>query len=141
MRTVLATSRLDTFDADLRARWRGVKSLVVVETETTELSTGRKRKRERRYYLSSLEADAGRFGHLIRRHWSIENQCHWLLDVVIREDHNRICRNNAPKYLATLLRVVLDILKTDKTLEGSLAKKRRHALLDTSYREKLLSLA
>lgn len=51
VRTVLATSRLDTFDAELRARWRGLKSLVVVETETTEISTGKKRKRERRYYL------------------------------------------------------------------------------------------
>lgn len=141
VRTVLSTSRLDTFDADLRARWRDLKSLVVVETETTELPTGKKRKRERRYYLSSLEADAERFGQLIRRHWSIENQCHWILDVVFGEDHNRIRRKNAPKNFATLLRVVLNILKTDDTLKGSLPKKRRHALLDTNYRETLLSLA
>lgn len=141
VRTVLATNRLDTFDADLRARWRGLKSLVVVESETTELSTGKKRKRERRYYLSSLETDAVRFGHLIRSHWSIENQCHWVLDVVFREDHNRIRRANAPKNFSTLLRIVLNLLKTEETLKGSLTKKRRHALLDTSYREKLLSLA
>ncbi len=141
VRTVLATNRLDTFDAGLRARWRGLKSLVVVESETTEQLTGKKRKRERRYYLSSLEADAVRFEHLIRSHWSIENQCHWVLDVVFREDHNRIRRGNAPKNFSTLLRIVLNLLKTEETLKGSLAKKRRHALLDTNYREKLLSLA
>jgi predicted transposase YbfD/YdcC len=117
-----------------------LKSLVVVETETTELSTGRKRKRERRYYLSILEANAERFGQLIRRRWSIENQCHWVLDVVFGEDHNRIRRKNAPKNFATLLRVILNILKTDDTLKGSLPKKRHHALLDTTYRETLLSL-
>jgi predicted transposase YbfD/YdcC len=141
IRTVLATTRLDTFDADLRSRWRGMKSLVVVECETTELPTGKKRKRDRRYYLSSLDADAEHFGYLIRSHWSIENQCHWVLDVVFGEDHNRIRRKNAPKNFATLLRVVLNMLKCDDTLKGSLRKKRRHALLDTSYREKLLSLA
>lgn len=141
VRTVLATSRLDSFDAELRARWRGLKSLVVAETETTELSTGKKRKRERRYYLSSLETDAEDFGQLIRRHWSIENQCHWILDVVFGEDHNRIRRKNAPKNFATLLRVVLNILKADETVRGSLPKKRRHALLDIAYRENLLSLA
>lgn len=141
VRTVLATNRLDTFDADLRARWRGLKSLVVVECETTELSTGKKRKRERRYYLSSLEADAARFGYLIRSHWGIENQCHWVLDVVFREDHNRIRRGNAPKNFSTLLRIALNLLKSDEALKGSLTKKRRHALLDNTYREKLLSLA
>jgi len=141
VRTVLAATRLDGFDADLRARWRGLKSLVVVECETTDLSTGKKRKRERRYYLSSLEADAERFGYLIRSHWSIENQCHWVLDVVFGEDHNRIRRKNAPKNFGTLLRIVLNILKNDQTLKGSLPKKRRHALLDMAYREKLLSLA
>lgn len=140
-RTVVATNRLDTFDAELQSRWRGLKSLVVVETETTELSSGRKRKRERRYYLSNLEADAARFSHLIRSHWSIENQCHWVLDVVFGEDRKRVRRANAPKNFATLLRVVLNILKTDDTLKGSLPKKRRHALLDITYREKLLSLA
>jgi predicted transposase YbfD/YdcC len=141
VRTVLATANLETIDAHLRARWSGLKSLVVVECQTTELSGGKQRKTERRYYLSSLQASAEQFQEIIRSHWSIENQCHWVLDVVFGEDHNRIRKNNAPKNFATLLRIVLNILKLDDTLKGSLAKKRRHALLDTTYREKLLSLA
>jgi len=103
--------------------------LVVVETQTTIISTGKRRKRERRYYLSSLELQAVDFQKIIRQHWSIENNCHWVLDVVFREDANQTRKGNAPKNFGTLLRIVLNILKQEK---------RRHATLDVAYREALL---
>ena len=132
---------LESLDSSIRTRWPGLKSLVVVESEGTVISTGKQRKRERRYYLSSLEATAEEFGRIIRTHWSIENQCHWVLDVVFREDANRTRKGHAPKNFSTLLRIALNLLKEDKSLKGSLSKKRRHALLDLAYREKLLSRA
>ena len=55
-RTVLATSSLDSLGAGIKARWKGLNSLIVVETESEVLSTGKKRKKERRYYLSSLNS-------------------------------------------------------------------------------------
>lgn len=137
-RTVLSTSNLETLDADIRGRWPGLKSLVVVETETTVISTGKRRKRERRYYLSSLGVEAVDFQRIIRKHWSIENNCHWVLDVVFREDANQTRKGNAPKNFGTLLRIALNILKQDTRLTGSLAKKRRHAAHDVTYREALL---
>ncbi|GAH11061.1 unnamed protein product, partial [marine sediment metagenome] len=78
------------------------------------------------------------FQKMIRQHWSIENNCHWVLDVIFREDANQTRKNNAPKNFGTLLRIVLNILKQDTSLKGSLAKKRRHAALDVVYREVLL---
>jgi len=63
-------------DTEIRERWPELKSLVVVETDTTIVTTGKKRKRERGYYLSSIEGDAQLFQKAIRQHWSIENQCH-----------------------------------------------------------------
>ncbi len=137
-RTVLSTSNLGTLDADIAGRWPGLKSLVVIETQTTIISTGKQRKRERRYYLSSLEVRAENFQKMIRQHWSIENNCHWVLDVIFREDANQTRKDNAPKNFGTLLRIVLNILKQDTSLKGSLAKKRRHAALDVTYREVLL---
>ena len=137
-RTVLSTSNLATLDADIAGRWPGLKSLVVVETRTTIIATGKRRKRERRYYLSSLEVKADEFQKIIRKHWSIENNCHWVLDVVFREDANQTRKGNAPKNFGTLLRIVLNILKQDTILTGSLAKKRRHAAHDIDYREALL---
>jgi predicted transposase YbfD/YdcC len=37
---------------------------------------------ERRYFLSNLSLSAKEFSRIIRGHWRIENQLHWVLDVV-----------------------------------------------------------
>lgn len=140
-RTVLSASNLDTLDSGVRQRWPELKSLVVVETDTTEIPSGRKRKRERRYYLSSVEGDAKLFQRAIRQHWSIENNCHWVLDTCFREDHNQTRSGNAAKNLGAVRRIVLNILKEDPGVTGSLRAKRRRALMNYSYRERVLSLA
>lgn len=137
-RTVLSCNHLDALDLSIRERWAGLASVVVVETETVELATGRQRKKDRRYYLSSLGCDATEHGRIIRTHWSIENECHWVLDVIMREDGNRTRKAHAPKNLGTLLRIVLNLLNHDQRVKGSLAKKRRHAAHDLAYREALL---
>ncbi len=41
---------------------------------------------EVQFYLSSLPADAQKIGNAIRKHWGIENQAHWILDVTFNED-------------------------------------------------------
>ena len=139
-RTVLSTTNLAALDPTMRARWTGLTSLVVVETETTIISTGKKRKRECRYYLSSVDAKAEFFQKAIRQHWSIENQCHWVLDTCFREDHNQTSTAHAAKNLGTVRRIVLNILKEDPGQKGSLPSKRRRALMNRTYRERLLAL-
>ncbi len=44
---------------------------------------------ERRYSLSSLPLDAQRFGKAVRSHSGVENQLHWVLDVVFNEEQSR----------------------------------------------------
>ncbi|MFB6248198.1 MAG: ribbon-helix-helix protein, CopG family [Salinibacter sp.] len=44
---------------------------------------------ERRYLIFSLKADAEKILEASRRHWQIENEPHWTLDVVFAEDHGR----------------------------------------------------
>ena len=60
---------------------------------------------ERRYYLSSLPADIERFAKAVRGHWSIENQLHWVLDVVFGEDQSRARTEQAAENLAALRRL------------------------------------
>jgi len=36
---------------------------------------------ERRYYITSLTADAKIFADTVRSHWGIENSLHWVLDM------------------------------------------------------------
>ncbi len=46
-----------------------------------------------------------------RRHWSVENQLHWPLDVVFHEDDARTRKNYAPQNLAVIRRIAIDILR------------------------------
>lgn len=137
-RTVLSCHDLAGMDQEILNHWEGMKSIMLVETESEFVSTDKKRKTERRYYISSLESDAKEFHDIVRKHWSIENQCHWVIDVTFKEDANRTRIENAPKNFSTLLRMALNILKMDSSLKGSIPYKRREALLDHTYREKLL---
>ena len=41
---------------------------------------------ERRHDLSSLAVDVAKVARAVRGHWKIENQLHWVLDVVFGED-------------------------------------------------------
>ena len=45
------------------------------------------------YYLCSIKPIAELFEIVVRRYWNIENNLHWTLDVVFREDS--ICTNFA----------------------------------------------
>jgi predicted transposase YbfD/YdcC len=49
----------------------------------------------------------------VRRHWAIENDLHWQLDVLMAEDQTRNRKNNAPANLAALRRLALNVLRRD----------------------------
>ena len=41
-----------------------------------------------RYFITSL-TDVREFAYAVRKHWLVENQLHWCLDVIFREDATR----------------------------------------------------
>ena len=139
-RKVAVTNNLDWMVDSVRKRWSGLKSLIMVESTTVKMG-GYETKTQRRYYISSLEAGAAKFQELIRGHWSIENQCHWVLDTLFREDHQQIHAKLAAKNMGILRRIVLNLLKHDTLIEKTLPKKQLNALMNIEYRERILSLA
>lgn len=94
---------------------------------------------EWRYYLSSLPVDAMVFGHAVRTHWSIENACHWVLDVVFREDDCRIRIGHAAENMSTLRRFAMNLLRRDKTDKRGVQVKRLKAALNEKYLLQLLT--
>jgi predicted transposase YbfD/YdcC len=101
--------------------WAGLKSIGVAVSECVRDG---KETVEVRYYISSLGLGVKRFAHAIRSHWSIENSCHWSLDVTYREDESRIRDRHLRENFAWLNRLTLSLLKQHPARE-SLAMKRR----------------
>ena len=52
-----------------------------------------------------------RFARAIRSHWSIENGCHWVLDMTFREDESRLRGPQIRENFAWLNRFTLSLLK------------------------------
>lgn len=63
---------------------------------------------------------------IVRTHWSIENHCHWTLDVVFHEDLARNRKDNGPQNLSMLRRLTMNVLRSIPA-KGSIAVKRKRA--------------
>ena len=48
-----------------------------------------------RYFPSSV-TDVEHFAYAVRKHWAIENQTHWCLDVIFDEDASRARKDMSP---------------------------------------------
>jgi len=121
-------------------QWKGLRTLVRIERERT---VGNKTSVETAYYLTSLPADPARLGDLVRRHWSIENELHWVLDVTFDEDQSRIRDRNSAMNLTLLRKLALSLLKREQSdprkspppgiPQGLIAMKRRRVGWNNDY--------
>jgi predicted transposase YbfD/YdcC len=105
-----------------RGDWKGLKSIGVVTSRRRE---GDREGIEIRYYLCSLPVDVEVFARAVRNHWSVENACHWSLDVTFREDDSRVRERVLGSNIAWLYRFTLSILKQHPDRRMSLIMKRR----------------
>jgi predicted transposase YbfD/YdcC len=116
--------------------WIGLQSIAMVKC--TRILNG-KETTSVRYYISSLPSDAERILHAVRKHWSIENQLHWVLDVALNEDHCRVRKDQAPVNLAVLRHIALNLLKQEKTAKGGIHAKQLQAAWNDDYLLKVLA--
>ncbi len=92
-------------------RWPGLACVVKVTRERTVLAT-KKTSTETAYYIGSdAKLDATDAAHRIRRHWSIENELHWVLDMAFREDEARHRARHLAENLTTLRHFALNLIK------------------------------
>lgn len=92
-----------------------------------------------RYFLLSKYIPAKRLLRIVRSHWGIENQLHWVLDVVFNEDGNRSRKDNAPENLAILRRLAVNIVRSHPA-PTSLRQKLKRAAWDDAFLLELLGV-
>jgi predicted transposase YbfD/YdcC len=116
--------------------WAGLQSIAMVICTRI---IGDKQTRYVRYYISSLPSNAERILHAVRKHWSIENKLHWVLDVALNEDRSRVRKDQAPENFAVLRHIALNLLKQEKTAKGGIHAKQLQAALKEDYLLKILA--
>jgi predicted transposase YbfD/YdcC len=135
----IETRRCEVFEkgdiVDFENRRAGLKSVIRI-TATREIGT--KIETSTRLYISSLYVKND-FNKLIRNHWAVENNLHWVLDMVFREDEQRKRANHAAKNFALLRKIVLNLLKKD-TGKESLRSKRLKAAWNKDFLIHLLKI-
>jgi predicted transposase YbfD/YdcC len=72
--------------------------------------------------LAPERADAPHLLTLVRGHWGIEYQSHWVLDVTFDEDRSHMRCGNIPQILTTLRNTVIGLLRGRATLTLTLPR-------------------
>lgn len=124
-RTSYVTNQLDYIDET--RQWKDSKTIIMIEAQRSFKNGEEKNTFQTRYYISSKDENAAFFEQSTRKHWSIENQLHWYLDVVFNEDRQRIREGNGPQNMAALRKMALQTLlrfkgkKSLKTIRKKIA--------------------
>jgi predicted transposase YbfD/YdcC len=116
------------------AAWPGLQSVGMVEATRT---AGSQTSLEQRFYLSSLPPDAEPFAQAVRKHWGVENQLHWSLDVTFREDQSRLRTGHGAENFAVVRHIALNLLRQEPSTK-SLPRKRLACALNPDYLLKVL---
>lgn len=118
------------------AKWPHLHTLLKIQSE--RIIDG-KRTLETRYFISSLQASAEKLLDVARTHWSIENSCHWVLDIAFREDESRLRKGFGAQNFAILRHIALNCLKQEHSARCGIKNKRLRAAWDNDYLLSVLS--
>jgi predicted transposase YbfD/YdcC len=118
-------------------RWPGLKGIGKVEVVRT---TNNQVERSTRYFLTSLDYEKiDVFREAVRKHWHIEVDLHWSLDVAFREDLNQSHAGYSAHNLALVRRIALNLLKQESSHKNGIACRRKTAGWDHAYLLKVLT--
>lgn len=117
-------------------RWPGLKGIGMVEVTRT---INNQVERSKRFFITSLDQDMDGFMQAVRKHWHIEINLHWSLDVSFKEDLSRVRIGHAAENLAIVRRIALNLLKQEKTKKRGINCKRKRSGWDNKYLLKVLT--
>jgi predicted transposase YbfD/YdcC len=132
-----------TIFALVRERTEEDKRYVIQETGSDGKQSYRLNKGELKfsedvvYYVSSRKLKAKDALYEVRKHWSIENKVHWVLDVAFREDECRVRAKTLARVLSLIRKIALNIIRGSNT-KGSVKRRMKHAAWNNDFLEALL---
>lgn len=120
-------------------QWPSLTSIVAIESERhidNDVSI------VRRYFISSRTAEAPSFLQAIRQHWAIENNLHWVLDVVFNEDAHQLRDRHAAQNLNVLRKMAIPLLRNTEgpKKNTSMSNKRKLCSWDENYLLKVMGV-
>ncbi|MDR0683870.1 MAG: ISAs1 family transposase, partial [Spirochaetaceae bacterium] len=116
-----------------RGAWQDVRT--IIQYRRFRMVKGKETVQTDQYYISSGDCGADEFLTYIRGRWLIENQLHWMLDIVFREDECRVRTGNAALNLNILRKLALYRLRKMTMDKKRVSAKRRmmHAALSEDF--------
>jgi predicted transposase YbfD/YdcC len=118
--------------------WPDLRTVLAVETIRGVHGTG-KTEAEIRYFLTSCGDDPAVLVRAIRRHWSIENALHWVLDVTFREDDSRVRDRTAARNFALVRKIALNLVAKDRGSRTSVRGRRKKAAWNDDYMRQIIT--
>lgn len=119
-------------------KWKKLACLIEVRSMRQKIGSA-VNESFRRFYISSRQASARNFCKWIRQHWSIENKCHWVADVIFEEDNNLMDRGNSAENMGLFRRLAMNMAAVADPERG-LASVRRAATFGTGYLKGFLAI-
>ena len=77
-----------------------------------------------KYYILDTKISSQEFLEITRKHWSIENNLHWILDVHFREDFSKAKQGHAIHNLSLLRKICYNLVKMDNSF-GKISFKKK----------------
>jgi len=124
---------------EVKKDWKNLNSIVRIES-IRELKGKGVTSKEYRYYITSLDGEAEKINKSIRNHWAIENNLHWNLDVIFKEDGQLKRKGNSAENFNIIIKAALSLIDNEKSLKKTKPLKMLRAALDDKYREKILKV-
>lgn len=123
---------------DEKIHWKDMRSIVRLDRKTIEKKS-LKESTQTSYYISSAKFSAEKFNETVRGHWAIENNLHWSLDVLFKEDLSFKKRGNSAKNFNILTKIALCLIEKEPTPKMSRIGKMKKCAYNDSFRENTLN--
>jgi predicted transposase YbfD/YdcC len=106
-----------------RDGWIDAKTISKIESIETKL--GKNSVKTVRYYISSLKGNCELILEGVSSHWGIENNVHWMLDVMFNEDNACMRNTNVAENMNLARKMVLNCMYTAQKTEERETKKKK----------------